>query len=332
MQHPTISRPVLAAIALLCCASLAAAQETFTVATYNVEQWHTNFEGHRMQMATRKSNEPVSERMNEIITTERFQNDEDNWEVAQVILDKSFNPDVLVVQEGCGQSDLSFFNKRWLNNAYGTVVQFPSNTDREQHLCMLLKPGFKILQRRDKYHEEQDPAGGNERGARLFARGPVFCLVQSPGGYKFWVGVTHQKSKRDNDVANTEWRNREARRTHEIMKELEKAGPDDVILLGDMNDEPGVQEFEDKGGGDTIANLLGPEQDGFTLVTRPLHEAKEFSFGGYWRTDRRTLIDHVVVSKGMKDQVGDAKVVKTPPLAPAASDHYPVMVTVKADQ
>ena len=29
---------------------------------------------------------------------------------------------------------------------------------------------------------------------------------------------------------------------------------------------------------------------------------------------------------------GEVKVVKTPPLAPVASDHYPVMVTVKADQ
>jgi len=309
----------------------AARGEDIKVATYNIEQWATNFEGHRMQLATRKSNEPASEQLGEIITTERQQNDEDNWEVAQVILDKSFDPDVLVVQEGCGQSDLSFFNKRWLNNAYETVVQFPSNTDRDQHLCILLKPGFKILQRRDKYHEERDTVG-NDRGTRLFARGPVFCLVQSPSGYKFWVGVTHQKSKRDNDVPNTEWRNREAKRTHAIMKELERSGPNDVILLGDMNDEFGLQEFEAQGGGDSITNLVGPEQDGFVLVTKKLHDAKEFSFGGYWRTDFRTLIDHVIVSRGMKDQIGEVKVVKTPALSPAASDHYPVMVTVKAEQ
>jgi endonuclease/exonuclease/phosphatase family metal-dependent hydrolase len=320
-----------AACFLLLAAVQAAKAEDIKVATYNIEQWATNFQGHRMQQATQKSNQPVSEQMSEVIIAERQQNDEDNWEIGQVILDKSFNPDVLVVQEGCGQSDLSFFNRRWLNNAYETVVQFPSNTDRDQHLCILLKPGFKILQRRDKYHEERDTAG-NERGTRLFARGPVFCLIQSPSGYKFWVGVTHQKSKRDNDVPNTEWRNRESRRTHEIMKELEKAGPNDVILLGDMNDEFGLQEFEAQGGGDSIGNLVGPEQDGFVLVTKKLHDAKEFSFGGYWRTDFRTLIDHAIVSRGMKDQIGEVKVVKTPPLSPAASDHYPVMVTVKADQ
>jgi endonuclease/exonuclease/phosphatase family metal-dependent hydrolase len=268
--------------------------------------------------------------MSELIAEEQVQNNEDNWEVSQVILDKSFDPDVLVVEEGCNQSDLSYFNKRWLNGAYETVVQFPSNTDREQHLDMLLKPGFKILQRRDKYRDEKDPVG-NERGGMLFARGPVFCLILSPGGYKFWVGVTHQKSKRDNNIANTEWRNRESKRTHEIMKELEKEGPNDVMLLGDMNDEYGVQEFEAQGGGDTVANLVGQASDGFVLVTRKPADAKEFSFGGYWNTKYRSLIDHVVVTPGMKNQILDVKVVKAPPLAPVASDHYPVMVTIKAD-
>ena len=102
-------------------------------------------------------------------------------------------------------------------------------------------------------------------------------------------------------------------------------------LLGDMNDEYGMQEFEAEGGGDTIANLLGPANAGFILATKKLHDAKEFSFGGYWNTRYRTLIDHVVVTRGMKDQIQDVKVVKSPPLAPAASDHYPVMVTIKAD-
>lgn len=324
-----MNRLIASSLVLLALVHVARAED-IKVASYNVALWNERFQGHHMQVATRQSKEPVNEKMSEMITEEQAQNNEDNWEVSQVILDKSFDPDVLVIEEGCNQSDLSYFNKRWLNGAYETVVQFPSNTDREQHLDMLLKPGFKILQRRDKYRDEPDPVG-NERGGKLFARGPVFCLIQSPGGYKFWVGVTHQKSKRDNNVANTQWRNRESKRTHEIMKELEKEGPNDVMLLGDMNDEYGIQEFEAEGGGDTIANLVGPANDGFVLVTKKLHDAKEFSFGGYWQTRYRTLIDHVVTTGGMKDQVLDVKVVKTPPLAPVASDHYPVMVTIKAD-
>lgn len=327
-------------IALVCLAltpfAPLARGETIKVATYNIENWNTHFEGHRLQISTRpargagSATQPVSEQMIDIIAEERRQNDEDHWEVSQVILDPAFAPDVLVVEEGCRQNDLEFFNKRWLSGAYGTVIQFPSNTDREQHLCMLLKPGFKVLERRDAYRNEKD-AVPNERGDRLFARGPAFALVQSPGGYKMWVGVTHQKSKGGNSVDVTKWRNREATRTHEIMKELASGPVKDVILLGDMNDELGMQEFEAEGGGDTITNLIGPSADGFILATKPLADAKKFSFGGYWRTDHRTLIDHVVVSPDMKDQLGDVKVMSTHPLAPVASDHYPVMIEIKAD-
>jgi hypothetical protein len=45
-------------------------------------------------------------------------------------------------------------------------------------------------------------------------------------------------------VEDSKWRNREATRTHEIIKEIEKAGPSDVMLLGDMNDELGMDESE----------------------------------------------------------------------------------------
>ena len=131
----------------------------------------------------------------------------------------------------------------------------------------------------------------------------------------------------------TAWRNREAKRTHEIMRELQKAGPEDVILLGDMNDELGVGEFENdpKSGGDTIALLVGPPQDGFVLVTEQLAKSGEISFGGYQNSKYRSFIDHVVVTPGMKDQIEDVKVFKGS-LAPAASDHFPVVVKVRSDE
>jgi endonuclease/exonuclease/phosphatase family metal-dependent hydrolase len=316
-------------IAFFACARGAAAQETITVATWNIENWHTNFEGHRMRQATRPATRPVSEHELGVIRQEGYQNDEDHWEVAQVLADPAFSPDVLVVQEGARQADLEFFNRRWLNNAYGIVVQFRSNTDRDQHLNLLLKPGFKLVERRDRYHEEVD-AVPNDRGNRLFARGPAFALVETPTGYRFWVGTTHQKSKAGGDSPEqAAWRNREATRTHAILRELEKTGPNDVILLGDMNDTLGVDEHEAVSGGDSVANLVGPADHGFVLVTAPL-AGREFSYGGYWNTRFRSLIDHAVVSAAMKDQVQDVKVIKTP-LASVASDHYPVVVTIRAD-
>jgi endonuclease/exonuclease/phosphatase family metal-dependent hydrolase len=337
-----------------------ASGETVTLATYNVAHFQANFRAHELgKELPREIQDPV---LKELLTSEREGDDEDNWEVAQVIAHSGFNPDVLVVEEACTQDNLNYFNKRWLNGAYATAVVFPTNTDRDQHLAMLLKPGFKIVARKDRYYLEKD-AVANERGDRLFARGPAFCLVETPSGYRFWVGVTHQKSKRidfakeqadavraanpgataqqvEQKIAEAKaklsrdaaaWRLREAKRTHEIMRELEKEGPDDVILLGDMNDELGEDEAEKQSGGDAIAALVGAPSDGFVLATRPLAEKGEFSFGGYYRTEFRNLIDHAVVTKGMKDQIEGVGIFKEG-LAAVASDHYPVWVKVKAEE
>jgi endonuclease/exonuclease/phosphatase family metal-dependent hydrolase len=321
-------RSFIAFVALACACALPAPAETITLATYNVEHFEDHFEGFE-QSKKPEARQPGL--VKDLVDALRKSNDEDNWEVARVITHKAFNPDVLVIQEGCNQDNLEYFNKRWLQNAYETVIVFPSNTDREQQLGMLLKPGFKLLERRDKYHLEKDTVP-NERGDLLFARGPAFALVQTPGGYKFWVGVTHQKSKSDNSVDVTAWRNREAVRTHQIMKELAAQGPDDVILLGDMNDELGEDQFEKdpKSGGDAIANLVGPAPDGFVLVTEALARSGKESFGGYWNPRFRSFIDHVVATPSMKDQIEQVDVFYGS-LAPAASDHFPVFVKVRSD-
>jgi len=325
--------------------------DTISIGAYNVEHFAESFAGFHNAATTRKAAsqpgavQPVatqpgatqpyttqhSAMLNQMIDEEKRQNDEDHWEVARVILDPNFNPDILLIEEGCAQSDLDFFNKRWLSENYATCIQFESNTGRDQHLNMLIKPGFRVVERRDKYYLEPDKTG-NERGQRLFARGPVFVQIETPTGYRLWVGLTHQKSKSGNNLEVTQWRNRESVRTHEIMKELQKEGPKDVILLGDMNDDVGLDKFEQEpgSGGDSIANLVGPKQDGFFLVTQPLVEASEQSFGGYWRTEYRSLIDHAVASASMRPKIADVKVFKSD-IASVASDHYPLLVKVRAD-
>ena len=336
------------AVSLLAVAAPPARGEEIKIATYNVEHWGDSFKAH--EATTRPINKDPAGA--ELVRILRRENDEDNWEVAQTILDKKFDPDILVIQEGPDQADLRFFNRRWMNEAYETVQTLPSNTDRNQHLGVLMKKGFRILARRDQYRNEPDTAaGGNARGARLFARGPVFLLVQSPGGKKFWVGTTHQKSKNpgfftepgqkrpaDNSpevmakrVEDTKWRNRESARTAQIMKELEKAGPADVILLGDMNDAVGMDPSEQQAGADGIATLLGAPGDGLVLATKPLVDAKKISFHNYDDTRHRELIDHVVVTKSVQPKIVEVKVVDDVPLARVASDHFPVMVRIKAE-
>jgi hypothetical protein len=306
--------------------SIAARGEEITVGTYNIDMFHDHFLAHKI--ATSRPSWINSPDGKEIMEDERHNNDVENWEVALVILDPAFSPDILMIQEGCGQSDLEYFNHHWLHDAYETVTVFPTNTERDQNLCMLAKPGFKVLDTKDDYYKEPDTVS-NERGDRLFARGPAFVLMQSPGGYRFWIGTNHQKSKFDNSLANTAWRNREAKRTHQIIKEIEKIGTGDVVFMGDMNDELGIQQYEEKAGGDVIANLVGSPEDGLILATKPLIQAGEISYGGYWKPEHRSFIDQIIVTSAMKDKIEKVQVFHNN-FTDVASDHYPVMMKFNA--
>jgi endonuclease/exonuclease/phosphatase family metal-dependent hydrolase len=243
-----------------------------------------------------------------------------------VFNDPKFNPDVVVLQECANQSDLEYFNRRWLGGMYETIIQFPSNTTRDQHLAIMLKPGFKVVEQRTDYHKTPDSVP-NDRGNLLFARGPSFVLIETPAGFKMWVGTTHQKSKGGNSVEVTQWRNREAVQTHKILRELRETGHP-VMLLGDFNDEIGIQEFEQEGGGDVMANVVGTADDGLVLLTEPLSRAGKISFGGYNREDYRSFIDHVIATSDLKDRVENVDVYQDG-VAKVASDHYPVFVRLK---
>lgn len=306
----------------------AASAEQITVATYNIELFSHHFLARHLS-ETRPTVLPKTPEVQALLEAERKHEEEDNWEISQVILDPKFNPDLLVIQEGPTQTDLDYFNHRWLKDAYSTVIVFETNSTFDQNLCLLLKPGFKVIARKDQYFKEPDSVP-NERGERLFARGPAFVLVESPSGYRFWVGTNHLKSKSDNSVEVTQWRNREAIRTHAIIKEIEKAGPNDLLFLGDMNDELGIQMYELQGGGDTISNLIGPPQDGIILATQALAEAGKISYFGYAREDHRSLIDHIFLTSGMKDQIDEVNVFQNSFTA-VASDHCPVMIRFHAD-
>ena len=52
------------------------------------------------------------------------------------------------------------------------------------------------------------------------------------------------------------------------------------MLLGDMNDSLGMDEYEPEGGGDAIMNLVGPPADGLILLTKPLADQHRDSPSG----------------------------------------------------
>lgn len=320
--------------------------EDIRIATYNIEHFADHFDTRQLAAWAKKVEKDHpdlkgSPELAKLVTQERNQDNEDNWEVATTLLDPKLSPDILFIQEGCSQEDLEYFNHRWLKDAYGTVKVFPSNTGRDQNVCMMLKPGFEMLETKADYYKEPDsvpkpflakaedmpsdaPAAKENR---LFARGPAFLKVKSPGGYVFWVGTNHNKSKYGNSVEVAQWRDREAAREHQIITELSADGTD-VVFGGDMNDELGMQEFEQEAGGDSIGKIVGDDGK-VVLATKPLVDQNAVSFGGYFNEKYRSFIDHLFVSAGLAGRVKSVSVYNEG-LAPVASDHFPVLMVIES--
>ena len=322
MRHCPLTLLIVLLLAAPALAQQTRPAGTVRLATWNIENWRDHFQSERDRNKRAKTDEEK-----QALRAERYQNDEDNWEIAQTILDEAFLPDVLVFQEGAAEREVQSFKDKWLDGKYNRSLVFPGNSERGQTLGVLLRPGVEVVEVRDAFYEEPDlPEDVNPRSDRLFARGPAFVLLEK-GGYRFWVGTTHQKSKGGNDVPTTVWRQAEARRTNQIMRELaEESGVEDVYLLGDMNDEIGFQEYEQEAGGDVMA-VLG---EGMTTATAGLAEAGAITFTGYWRDRYRSFIDHVVHTPAADANVVAVGVVDTP-WARVASDHAPVFVDVKPD-
>lgn len=317
------TRPAAARAAIVQPAVAQTDGQPLRIMTYNVENFRQNFLAFAVNKTTQPDWPPAAL---ELIARERREDDEENWEVARVILD--VQPDIWLLQEGCAKNDLEYFNREFLKNYFETVHIFKTNTDRVQNTAILLKPGFKVLEFRENYHQEPDTGDTNPEFDKLFARGPGFALVQAPNGTKFWVGTNHAKSKAgENGVAVTKWRNAEASRTNAILNELRQAGPKEIFFLGDMNDELGMDQYEKEVGESAIELIVGKGETAVELLTKSLVERGEISFGGYRRGQNRSFIDHAFATPEAAKWVTKTWVYRDG-LADVASDHYPVVVDV----
>lgn len=307
-----------------------AAGEDVRIATYNVEHFMRLFDQELMPERSRND-------------TELFRDDEDLYEIAQVMLKPELDADILVIQECCREDVLRRFNEQRLNGLYEYVHVFPTNVDG-QWLGVMAKPGFEILEIREDFRNEvdsvndpriagmKDRAGLGERNL-LFSRGPGFVKLRTPGGAEFWVGCTHVKSKYGNSEAVTEWRIRELRRTRDICHELASDGTP-VILLGDFNDDFGMDRHEREAGMDAITCML-EEADNKSLVcvTRPLSLVPDAATYHCELKPRiyRSFIDHAFATPDLAEKVTSTHVVDST-LAAVASDHYPVVVDLRFDE
>jgi len=122
---------------------------------------------------------------------------------------------------------------------------------------------------------------------------------------------------------------------------------DKLVVLGDFNDGPGLDEYEKLFGQSGVEIVLGDASDAqlfdpnAAAMTAPASGALPAS-ARFWLADQKrwmeTLLDYVMISPALLDRasqwriwhpVDDAKIAEVPELAQAlltASDHFPVSV------
>ncbi len=295
---------------------------TVRIVTYNIENWRYSFLAHKVWPTSQPS---WSEDLVDLVQREKREDDEENWEVARTILHADVMPDILVIEEGCDVKDLNYFNTQFLKGYFETVHIFKSNDERGQNIAILVKPGFKVLEYKEDFHNIPDTHDVNPISDKLFARGPAFALIEAANGAKFWVGVNHAKSKSGNSVPVSKWRLAEAQKTNEIIAGIRKSGPREVVFLGDLNDELGIQEFEKDAGGSSIEAIAGSGENQLTIASKKLADEGKISFHGGRSSRYRSFIDHVFLTPEASRRLTNVRIF-TGDLADVASDHYPVIV------
>lgn len=263
-------------------------------------------------------------------------------------------------------------------HAYGlrarkALIGFPSDT--EQEIAFLFDP--------DRLAARHDPQGGpsTRHGATLaprfdgtfhydldadqpsetirFSKPPLELAVTTSGGTALRVIGVHAKSKNPHGAVGREAEIRlsiENRRKQLAqclwlrarVEEHLKAG-DSLLVLGDFNDGPGIDEYEQVFGRSGIEIVLGPSLDPAMALTDPHAAMALQSKVGLTPTSARfylapqkrffeAMLDFIMVSPALAathpdwriwHPLNDPQILKVPDLQRAllqASDHFPVTI------
>lgn len=299
-----------------------AADTAVRIATWNVEHMNKLFDQSRMPYRSQDRQE-------------LWEDEEDLLEIRLTLDLKHFDPDILVLQEAADQQSLDEFNRKWLAGRFAYVKAFKTNSPG-QWTAIMVKPGFQVLEVRE-FASAKDPVLDPDLGGAkkyygwdsLYPRGPGFARVRTPGGKTIWVGTTHIKSKGGNNTPVTRWRIRMTQHLRDTALALAETS-DYVAVLGDFNDEFGMDRYETEAAGDAVAQMLAKTKAGqLVSPTQRLKARHEnlVTFHSLLKPFGPTFIDHVFVDAALDQRITNTAVIDDP-IAHAASDHLPVMITV----
>lgn len=260
-----------------------------------------------------------------------------------------------------GVTALETFAETMEIRARKAVMGFISDT--QQEIALLYDP--------DRLSARHDPVG-NPRFDAVYridldvdaapekvrwSKPPLELAVETATGFRFRMIGVHAKSKaphrarRPEEIMRVAIENRRKQLAQciwlrERVEDHLDAG-DPLIVLGDFNDGPGLDEFEKLFGRSGVEIVIGDEND-VRLYDPHAESVIRHGASGlpatarFWMPDRQrwiqALLDYIMVSPDLRDRArnwriwhpfDDAVCYRTPELREAlltASDHFPVSV------
>ncbi len=205
------------------------------------------------------------------------------------------------------------------------------------------------------YHIDLDVDAAPEKVR--WSKPPLELAIKTADGHRFRMIGVHAKSKaphgarRPEEVMRIGIENRRKQLAQciwlreRVEDHLDAKEP--VIVLGDFNDGPGLDEYEKLFGRSGVEIVIGDEDDARlydphaeAVIRRPLGLMP--ASARFWMSDQKrwmqTLLDYVMVSPDLRDKASEWRIwhpfdnpacYKTPALREAllaASDHFPVSV------
>jgi len=287
----------VALVTLACSLAVGETSNSFTIASYNVENWV-------LMDRKGKPNQPKPE-------SERAA-------VMEVI--SSVKPDVLGVIEIGSKKELAELSdglhKHGLDYPHSEWVQ---GADETRHVALLSR--FPIAERFTRTDYTYDLNGKPTH----IQRGILDVSIKVNNQYSFRAILVHLKSRRVTEEGNQAvMRLEEAKllRTH-VGKVLKKDPSLNLIVMGDLNDVPESEP---------IRTVIG--EPPFQLIDLIPRDSKGGASTHLWRWKKEwSRIDYLLVSPGMSNEfvTGSARMADVPEWY-KASDHRAVYATFRSSE